>query len=318
MKFDDIAGAASNHLRGEMQSARVVHAYLFAGPAGTGKRSLADICARALLCTGQGEKPCEMCPACRQFESGDHPDVLRLKPEKSIGVEAVRHLIDALSIHPYEADKHVVLIEDADKMTVQAQNALLKTLETPPGNAVFFLTTSQMTALLPTIISRCRIVRFSLLEEEQELRVLTARGMEKQKAHLLSRLSAGSVGRALEMEASEQYWKTRDAVLRALDFLHSRQDVGTAAMLLVDLKDQSGTVMDILELCARDIMVAQENYEEIIQTDLEDKLPINRFSGVKMLECVMEARKRLASNVSWQSVIEMLFFDIAGGNHSWQ
>ena len=180
MRFSDIAGSAANHLRGEMQSARVVHAYLFAGPAGTGKRTLADICARALLCSGQGEKPCDVCPSCKQFLSGNHPDVIRVKPEKSIGVESVRETIDALAVHPYESGRHVVLIDEADKMTPQAQNALLKTLETPPGDAVFFLMTDQMTTLLPTIISRCRIVRFSLLEEADAVRVLMSQnGMEK-------------------------------------------------------------------------------------------------------------------------------------------
>ena len=94
MKFSDIVGSAANHLRGEMQSARVVHAYLFAGPAGTGKRSLADICARALLCTGPGEKPCDDCPSCKQFLSGNHPDMHRISPEKSIGVEVIRELPD--------------------------------------------------------------------------------------------------------------------------------------------------------------------------------------------------------------------------------
>ena len=319
MRFSDIAGSAASHLRGEMQSARVVHAYLFAGPAGTGKRSLADICARALLCTGTGEKPCDLCPSCRQFLSGNHPDVKRVRPEKSIGVEAIRELIDALAVHPYESSRHVVLVEEADKMTPQAQNALLKTLETPPGDAVFFLMTDQMTALLPTILSRCRIVRFSYLEEKDCISVLTAQhGMTEERARLLSRLSMGSVGQAIEMDKSEQYWKTRDQVIRALNALHGAEDVGMAALPLSESRDQAGAILDILELCARDIMAMQDADGEVIQTDLHHILPTDRFSGAQMLKSVMEARKRVASNVSWQSALEMLFFDMAGGNRLWQ
>jgi len=319
MKFSDIVGTAAGHLRREMQSARVVHAYLFAGPAGTGKRSLADICARALLCTGMGEKPCDLCPSCRQFLSGNHPDVKRISPEKSIGVEAIRELIDALAVHPYESDRHVVLIEEADRMTPQAQNALLKTLEMPPGDAVFFLMTDQMTALLPTIISRCRIVRFSYLEEKECISVLVGQhGMTEGRAKLLARLSMGSVGRAIEMDQSEQYWKIRDQVVRTLSALHGAEDIGTAALPLSESRDQAGVILDILELCARDIMAMQDADGEIIQTDLLHVLPTDRYSGAQMLKSVMEARKRVASNVSWQSALEMLFFDMAGGNRLWQ
>ncbi len=310
MKFSDITGSAADHLRSEMQSSRVVHAYLFSGPAGTGKRTLADICARALLCRGLEEKPCDGCPACKRYLSGNHPDVHRLVPEKSIRVEEIRELIDALSVRAYEGGRHVVLIEEAHKMTPQAQNALLKTLETPPGDAVFFLMTDQMTSLLPTIISRCRIIRFSVLEEADAVRVLTKHGMTGERARLLSRLAQGSVGRALEMNQSEQYWKVREQVVRALGMLHAPEDVGVAALSIGENREQANIVMDVLELCARDIMVMQDSDGDVIQTDIQDVLPTDRFSGAQMLQNVMEARKRLASNVSWQSVLEMLFFDM--------
>ena len=301
-----------------MQSARMVHAYLFAGPAGTGKRTLADICARALLCTGTGERPCDECPACMQYLSGNHPDILRLKPDKSIGVEAIRETIDKLAVHPYAGDRHVVIVESADKMTPQAQNALLKTLETPPGDAVFFLITDQMNTLLPTILSRCRIVRFSLLEENDAVGVLVRQGMTQERARMMARLSMGSVGRAMEMDQSEQYWKVRELVTRALSVLHGPEDVGAAALALTESREHSGMILDILELCARDIMALQDAGGAVIQTDLAHLLPSDRFQGEKMLIGVMEARKRISRNVAWQSVLEMLFFDIAGGNRVWQ
>jgi len=318
MNFSDMIGSAADHLKDEMQSDRVVHAYLFTGPAGTGKRTLADICARALLCRASADKPCGECPSCKRFLSGNHPDVHRIVPEKSIGVEAVRELIDVLSVHSYEGGRRVVLIERADKMTPQAQNALLKTLETPPGNAVFFLMTDQMTALLPTIISRCRIVRFSVPEEADAVRVLMKKGLSQERSRLLARLSMGAVGQALEMNQSEQYWDVREQTLRALGMLHRIEDVGMAALGLSENKDQAQMILDILELCARDIMVIQDADGDVIQTDIQEVLPSDRFAGAQMLANVMEARKRLAGNVSWQSVLEMLFFDMAGGKGLWQ
>jgi DNA polymerase-3 subunit delta' len=207
------------------------------------------------------------------------------------------------------------LIENAEKMTPQAQNALLKTLETPPGDAVFFLMTDQMTSLLPTIVSRCRIVRFAVLEESDAVRVLIKHGIEEKRARLLSRLSQGSVGRALEMNRSEQYWKVREQTVRTLSALHSKEDVGAVAMPLSESREQADVVMDVLELCARDIMVMQDSDGDVIQTDIQHLLPVDRFAGAQMLQSIMEARRRLASNVSWQSVLEMLFFEMLKKQH---
>ena len=313
MAFSEIVGSVSHRLREEILSSRVVHAYLLTGPAGTGKRTLADICARALCCESQGERPCDVCPSCRQFLSGNHPDFIRLRPEKSIGVEAVREVIDRLSVKPYEADRHIVVIEQADKMTAQAQNALLKTLETPPGSDVFFLIATQLTAMLPTIISRCRVVRFHYLETHEAEAALEARGIPGERARLLARLSQGSVGRALEMNASEDWWQLREKVLNAMTALHEKQDVAIAALPLAEKREQAGDILDILELCARDLMVIQDSDGAVIQTDIEEKLRQQRFTGSRMLSDIMEARRMLSSNVAWQSVLEMLFFKMAGG-----
>ena len=313
MAFSEIVGSVSHHLREEMLSSRVVHAYLLTGPAGTGKRTLADICARALCCQSQGERPCDVCPSCKQFLSGNHPDFIRLKPEKSIGVDDVRQVIERLAVKPYEADRHIVVIEQADKMTTQAQNALLKTLETPPGNDVFFLIATQMTAMLPTIVSRCRVVRFPYLETHEAEAALKAHGVPEERARLLARLSQGSVGRALELNASEGWWQLRDKVLSSLAVLHEKQDVAIAALPLTEKREQAGDILDILELCARDLMVIQDAGGSVIQTDIEDKLQHLPFTGSQALLGVMEARKMLSSNVAWQAALEMLFFKMAGG-----
>ena len=296
-----------------MLSSRVVHAYLLTGPAGTGKRTLADICARALFCQSAGERPCDACPACRQLLSGNHPDFIRLRPEKSIGVNDVRAVIERLSVKPYEADRHVVVVEQADKMTPQAQNALLKTLETPPGPDVFFLIAGQMTAMLPTIVSRCRMVRFHYLEPDEAETALKAHGLPEDRARLLARLSQGSVGRALAMNESDAWWALREKVIASLAALHEKQDVAVAALPLAEKREQASDILDILELCARDLMVIQDAGGGVVQTDIEEKLAQLRFTGSRALRGVMEARRMLASNVAWQSALEMLFFNMAGG-----
>ncbi|NLG25860.1 MAG: DNA polymerase III subunit delta', partial [Clostridiales bacterium] len=189
-------------MRGDIASGRSAHAYLFAGPAGTGKRSLADLCARAWNCLGR-DAPCGVCAHCARSLGGNDPDLMVIEPEKSIGVDDVRALTEWLSTRPGDAGRRVAIVRGADRMTVPAQNALLKTLESPPGDAVIVLIAESAAALLPTVVSRCRIMRFSPLDAGDAARALIARGIAPDRAALLSRLAMGSVGRALQIDQSE-------------------------------------------------------------------------------------------------------------------
>lgn len=257
-------------------------------------------------------RPCGRCPSCQQYESGNHPDAIRVTPEKSIGVEAVRELISRMGVRTMESARRTVIIEQAEKMTPQAQNALLKTLETPPGDAVFFLVSDQMSALLPTIISRCRVVKFHLLEAEEAQRVLEKRGIARERAALLARMCNGSVGRALEKNESEDFWKNREKVRYALSILSTPADVGLAAAPLTESRDRAQETLDMIELWARDAMVLSEG-GELMQEDCREEYARVPFSPQRLLMGVLEARRRLFSNVAWQQALETLFFDIVSG-----
>ena len=322
MNFADIVGPVSEHMREEFNSSRIVHAYLFTGPAGTGKRALADICAQALLCQGDGTKPCGVCPSCLQYMSGNNPDLLTLTPEKdkkTIGVDLIRdNLIPWLSERPYQADRRVVLIPQADLMTPQAQNAFLKTLETPPGQDVIIMTTSLLQAILPTIVSRSRIVRFPRLSDDQAVRVLTKRGMPADTARLYAHLAQGSVGEAIRLSEDKSWQAMRRSVIGALESLPRGANFAYAAAPLSDKTAVSpAATLDELELCARDLMAIQDGGGRVIQTDIEDMLMRLPYSGSLMLQNVLTARALLKSNVQWQYIIEMLFLNTTGGTQ-WQ
>ena len=292
------------------QAGRIVHALLFTGPRGTGKKSMAEIFARAVLCAGE-DKPCDACPACKKCLSGNHPDVHFVAPEKnSIKVDQIRDLTDALSLKSYEGGKKIAIIDRADTMNESAQNALLKTLENPTGDTLFFLLTDAPGVLLPTIVSRCLQVRFSTLDVQDCARVLQGRGMDAQRALLLASLAQGSVGRALEIDADADYLPLRDRVLAALEGLKSPADVALCAADIGEVKGREDTVLEIMELWARDLMRIQNGAQPLDLQSLT-KLKQSKYSGSLLLQRIVLARQQLRANLSWVNVLEGMLFELA-------
>lgn len=158
MGFDSLLGneQLKMNLRGGVAQGRISHFYLIAGPAGSGKRTLARLLAAAALCRGE-DKPCMVCPACRKVFSGSHPDLITIdEPQKkTVSVELIRRARADIYVRPNEAERKVYLLPRAQDITVEGQNALLKVLEEPPACGVFLLLTDNPHKLLPTVRSRC-------------------------------------------------------------------------------------------------------------------------------------------------------------------
>lgn len=220
MPLSDIAGHAPLVvlLRQAISRGRVPQSMLFAGPEGVGKHAMAIALAQAVNCPRQKDGDgCGSCPTCQRIGRGQHSDVTVLDrgDEASIKIPALRErVLESVNYRPFEAARRVFIIDPADAMTVQAQDALLKTLEEPPSAAIIVLVSAYADTLQPTILSRCRRLRFGLLLEMDVARILAVQGVEPAAAKRLAAQAGGTLCRALA--GQEEFDDDRRAALALL------------------------------------------------------------------------------------------------------
>ena len=209
--FKDVVGHKDilKYISSAVENNRVSHAYILNGERGSGKRMLANLFATTLLCESGNSEPCGKCQSCRQAESGNHPDIIRVTHEKpnSISVDDIRTQVNnTVDIKPYQGPYKVYIIPQADLMTPQAQNAILKTIEEPPAYAVFLLLTENAEMLLPTINSRCVMLKLRNIKDTL-IRKYLMENLEipDYKADMRTSFSQGNVGLAIMLANSENF-----------------------------------------------------------------------------------------------------------------
>lgn len=326
-------GQKLEQLMRSVQAGRIVHALLFTGPRGTGKRTAANWFAQAMLCTGE-EKPCGACPACVQVHQGNHPDVLVEKPgeplcpevergRKLIPVDEMRYLLSLVGQHTFTGGRRVVIIEQADKMNPQAANALLKTLEEPPEGTVFLLLTDAPELLLSTIVSRCRSLKMHPWEEAYVRRVLMERGIADDMARRSAAVSGGSIGRALEIAADADYWQRRSDVMKDFFGLAARGEILRVSSAWKDRKDEAGELLNDLEDMLRTLLLVRLGLQdEALLADYPEawqrmaaSAELNVF--INLMDAVCDARRLRANQVTWQAVVERLLLRMMEERSKW-
>jgi DNA polymerase-3 subunit delta' len=265
---------------------KMPHAYLFVGISGVGKATTALAMAQALNCEApEAGDGCGRCKPCRQLRGGNFPDIEFLEPDgQSIKIEQVRDLERRFAYKPLVGRYRVTVIRPAEAMTEEASNAFLKTLEEPPSGNVLVLSATESSNLLPTIVSRCQVVVFrrippGLIEEW----LIGYKGMDREKALVLARISEGSLGRALDMEESG-FLEKRQAYLLSLTKLQRsapEDALGWASRFVKEIDkgdrlEEMGALLGVWKSWYRDLLVlkAEGPEESLINKDLSRELKI--------------------------------------------
>ncbi|MBO5573462.1 MAG: DNA polymerase III subunit delta' [Clostridium sp.] len=319
--FQDILGheLVREHLQKAIKYRRISHAYILSGERGIGKKSMAKAFAMTLFCEKGGEEPCMECHACKQLLSGNHPDCIWVQHEKpnSIGVDEIREQVNnTIGIKPYSSQWKLYIIDEAEKMTVQAQNALLKTIEEPPEYAILMLLTTNQELFLPTILSRCIQLKLWPLQDQLVSTYLVRKfGVAEEQAEVYAAFSRGILGRALDIAATDAFG---DMIRDILNILKGIHQMDTAQMLdcvrhLVNDYPNLQEVLDLIQLWYRDILMFKVTKDMNGLTFKSEYSAVSRicsqssYQGLEqILEAVDKAKVRLTANVNKELTLELL------------
>jgi DNA polymerase III subunit delta' len=316
---------ATKMLKNAVLKNRVAHAYLFEGPRGTGKRELALYYTKVLLCENVVEAtPCGTCRNCKRVDSGNHPNVYIIEPEEaSIKKQQIQQLQEEFSKTAVESNRKIYLIDQADRMTTNAANSLLKFLEEPVSITTAFLLTEQVQQILPTIQSRCQSIHFNPLPTKYFEEHLSKINVQPHLIPLLARIT-NSESVAVQIAEEEWFAQARALVIELYEALvTTKKDsllvIQQSVSRHFDTKEQLQMMLDMLVLAFKDMLYIYAEQDRNVVFKNEEPLmrqALNRFSLEKIttcLEIILDAKKRLTSNANMVLVLEQMIIELQEG-----
>lgn len=318
--FRDVIGREqiTEHLKNAIRLNKVSHAYIFHGEDGIGKNFIADIFAAALQCEEYGSEPCGRCKSCLQAESGNHPDIIRVLHEKaSLSVDDIRsQLNNDIQVKPYSSRYKVYIVDEAEKMTEAAQNALLKTIEEPPEYAVILLLTNNLNGFLPTILSRCVTLNMKTVDKNQIKEYLMVHcRIPDYQAELSAAFSGGNLGKAIKYASSEEFVRRKEEVLHLVKYVDEMK-INEIMEYLKHLTEDKAAISDYLDLLLlwyRDVLMFKAARDTSRVVYKEELLTIQKQAANKSFEAldhIIKAfgtvRSRLNANVNFETSVELL------------
>ena len=323
--WDSVVGQEqmTQNLENALKYKKISHAYLFQGERLSGKCMIADIYARALQCEAEGDRPCNQCRSCKQALNGNHPDIIYVEHDKPnvISVDNIRTQINGdIAIKPYSSPYKIYIVDEAEKMNVQAQNALLKTLEEPPEYAVIMLLSTRAEAMLPTILSRCVSLNTKPVSDDRIKHFLMTKAqIPDYRASICASFARGNVGRAIQLASNEEFDTMKAEVLSNLKSIFEMEiyQMATAAKKITEEKFDIEDYLDLCFIWYRDILLYKACKDRKHLVFLEEIRDIERigekYSYVaieKIIGAIEQARSRIKSNVNFDLTMELLFMEM--------
>lgn len=319
--FKDVIGHEHliEHLQSAITMGKVSHAYIFDGEKGAGKKVLAEIFAKTLQCEKQGIEPCDTCTSCRQAEGCNHPDIIRVTHEKpnTISVDDIRQQLCAdIMIKPYKGPYKIYIVDEAEKLNVQAQNALLKTIEEPPAYAVILLLTTNAQSFLPTILSRCVALHLRPVKDHLVRKYL----MEQMKlpdyeADICVAFAQGNIGKAKRIAGSEEFAQMKEHAVHLVKYIQQMEisELINSMRSITEFKTDILDYLDLLMVWYRDVLLykATWNPSSLVFSDeimtIEKMASKSSYEGIeKILKALDKAKIRLLANVNFDLTMELL------------
>lgn len=323
--FKDVIGHNDiiQYIQNAVSQDKVSHAYILNGERGSGKKMLADLFAMTLQCEEHTPNPCGECHSCKQAKSGNHPDIIHVTHEKpnTISVDDIRTQVNNdIVIKPYSSPYKIYIIPEADLLSVQAQNALLKTIEEPPAYAVIFLLTENAESLLPTIMSRCVMLKLRNIKTTLIKKYLMEQmQIPDYQADICAEFAQGNMGRAIMLASSEHFNEIKEETLQLLKHINEMEisEIVSAIKKIGTYKLSINDYLDIIMIWYRDVLIykATKDVNGIVFADqlryIKDRANKSSYEGIEtILESLEKAKARLKANVNFDLVMELLLLTI--------
>lgn len=311
------------HLQRAIEMEKISHAYIFNGGLGSGKKEIASLFAKTLQCERGGMEPCSECHSCVQAETLNQPDIIWVHHEKpgSIGVDDIRdQVIGDIQIKPYSSPYKIYIIDEAEKLTVQAQNALLKTIEEPPVYGIIILLTTNADIFLQTILSRCVLLDFKPVPDELVHQYLKEHyEVTDYEAKFAVAFAQGRIGRAITIVTSREFAQLKEEVMHVIKYAKEM----SAAEIMAEVKNITNyklTMDDYLDLMAmwyRDVLIFKST-NDVNPLIFKEELSMIKsqaqqcsYEGLEdILNSIDKVKVRLKANVNFDLVIELLIMAI--------
>lgn len=322
MNFDDIIGqeAIKEHLKAAVMQNTVSHAYIISGERYSGKEFIARVFAQALLCESEDERPCNECHNCIQALSNNNPDIIKVTHQKPniIGVDDIREQVNnTVQVKPYGGKRKIYIINEAEKMNPQAQNAILKTLEEPPEYTVILLLATNLDELLPTIQSRCVVLSMRPVKDKEVKKYLMeSEKIPDYKADICVAFARGNIGKAKLLAKNEEFDNIREDAMHLMKYIKDMEmsELVASVKKAMEYKLEINDYLDIIMVWYRDVLMfkATADANTLIFHDeiqyIRKVADLHSYEDIQaVIDALDKAKRRLSANVNFDLTMELLF-----------